>query len=223
EQLQSTWRSAVYGFFKTKVHIGYDQGRKFHFFRCAAQRCKGSGGVRRYQDSKDRSATSNLKSHAIKCFGNDAVAAAFSGGDSATQDGSIFAAFARQGQEPVTVSHRAHLSEETRAHIAKWCAESSRPLSIVNDREFKVLMKAGRPGTTIPSQKTVSRDIQAAFDKCRLRVDRILKGHSGKINFATDAWTSPNHRAFVAWTVHLHDAGHVLVFLLDIVEVPEVR
>ncbi|KAH9036800.1 hypothetical protein EDB85DRAFT_1888658 [Lactarius pseudohatsudake] len=46
EQLQTTWRSAVYGFFKTKVHIGYDQGHKFHFFQCAAQRCKGSGGVR---------------------------------------------------------------------------------------------------------------------------------------------------------------------------------
>ena len=43
------------------------------------------------------------------------------------------------------------------------------------------------------------------------------------MHFATDAWTSPNHRAFVAWTVHLHHEGHILTFLLDIIEVPEVR
>lgn len=46
--------------------------------------------------------------------------------------------------------------------------------------------------------------------------------HSGHVHFSTDAWTSPNHRAFVAWTVHLHHDGKILVFLLDIVEVPEV-
>jgi hypothetical protein len=37
-----------------------------------------------------------------------------------------------------------------------------------------------------------------------------------------DAWTSPNHRAFVAWTVHLHHEGNLLAFVLDIIEVPEV-
>jgi hypothetical protein len=47
--------------------------------------------------------------------------------------------------------------------------------------------------------------------------------HSGQVHFGTDAWTSTNHRAFVAWTVHLHHEGSILVFLLDIIEVPEVR
>lgn len=42
------------------------------------------------------------------------------------------------------------------------------------------------------------------------------------MHFATDAWTSPNHRAFVAWMVHLHHEGHILTFLLDIIEVPKV-
>jgi hypothetical protein len=46
--------------------------------------------------------------------------------------------------------------------------------------------------------------------------------HPGHVYFGTDAWTSLNHRAFVAWTVHLHHEGHVLCFLLDIIEVPEV-
>jgi len=114
ERLKSTWHSSVYGFFKSKVDIGYEGGRKFHYFRCAARRCKGSGGVRRYLDSKDRAATSNLKTHATKCFGSDAVEAAVNGTKSGARDGSIFAAFACPGQQAVSVSHRAHTTEETR-------------------------------------------------------------------------------------------------------------
>lgn len=36
-------------------------------------------------------------------------------------------------------------------------------------------MKAGRPGTSLPSTMTVSRDIKAAFERCRERIDTILK------------------------------------------------
>jgi hypothetical protein len=50
-----------------------------------------------------------------------------------------------------------------------------------------------------------------------------LQEHSGRIHVATDAWTSPNHHAFVAWTAHLRHEGHLLAFVLDIMEVPEVR
>ena len=38
---------------------------------------KGIHGVQHFQDSKDQAATSNLKSHAVKCFGQDTVDAAF--------------------------------------------------------------------------------------------------------------------------------------------------
>jgi hypothetical protein len=48
------------------------------------------------------------------------------------------------------------------------------------------------------------------------------KDYSGRLHFATDAWTSLNHRAFVAWMVHLQHKGKMLSFLLDFVEVPEV-
>ena len=61
------------------------------------------------------------------------------------------------------------------AHIVRWVTESNRPRNIVNDREFEVLMKAGRPGTTLPSVSTVGRDINAAFERCRERIDKLLK------------------------------------------------
>jgi hypothetical protein len=92
----------------------------------------------------------------------------------------------------------------------------------------------------IPSPDTILRDIKASFDKCQERVARLLQvcqfnvlclyfvadllpgqEHTGRLHFATDAWTSPNHRAFVAWMVHFEYEGVMMSFLLDIIEVPE--
>ena len=39
------------------------------------------------------------------------------------------------------------------------------------------------------------------------------------MNFATDAWTSPNHKAYVAITVHFEHEGEPVSMLLDLVEV----
>jgi hypothetical protein len=50
----------------------------------------------------------------------------------------------------------------------------------------------------------------------------MYQEHLGHLHFTTNAWTSPNHRAFVAWTVHLEYEGKMLCFLLDIIEVPKV-
>lgn len=47
----------------------------------------------------------------------------------------------------------------------------------------------------------------------------MLQSYEGELNFATDAWTTPNHKAFVAISVHLKHEGQPLAMLLDIVEV----
>lgn len=41
------------------------------------------------------------------------------------------------------------------------------------------------------------------------------------MSFATDAWTSPNQRAYVAITVHFQHNGEPISLLLDIVEVAQ--
>jgi hypothetical protein len=73
-----------------------------------------SGVVRRFQDSKDQSSTANLKHHALRCFGEDAVNEAITGKKSANRNGSIFALFARKGKQPVKYSHRVHSNPEVR-------------------------------------------------------------------------------------------------------------
>ena len=45
------------------------------------------------------------------------------------------------------------------------------------------------------------------------------KNYDGRLSFATDTWTSPNQRAFIAITVHLEHEGEPLLMLLDVVEV----
>ena len=47
----------------------------------------------------------------------------------------------------------------------------------------------------------------------------FLKEYDGRLSFATDAWTSPNQRVYVAITVHLEHKGEPVAMLLDIVEV----
>ena len=39
------------------------------------------------------------------------------------------------------------------------------------------------------------------------------------MNFATDTWTSPNHKAYTAITVHFEHEGVPISMLLDLVEV----
>src|SRR5882757_4068599 len=51
------------------------------------------------------------------------------------------------------------------------------------------------------------------------KADLLTQEHEGALSFATDAWTSPNHKAYVAVTVHFENKGVSVVMLLDIVEV----
>jgi hypothetical protein len=235
---KKSWRSPVYSFFNPEVTIEIHKGRVSHVFTCSAKKCKSTRNVRRYQDTGDKSSTANLRHHAVRCFSEDIVKNGESGG---SRSGNIFSAFARQGQQSVTYSHRAHSSTEFRyvhnfkfyvlflrlmyiyisAHIAKWVAESNRPANIVSDPELINLLTTGHPHLKVPSPNTVRRDIKAAYLKCRERITNLLRDHSGRVHFATDAWTSTNHYAFVAWTVHLEHEGTMLTFLLDLIEVPE--
>ena len=77
-------------------------------------KCKLNGGVRRYQDSKDKAATSNLKTHVVKCHSKDAVDAAVKKMEgNGLKDRLIFACFAHIGQKPVKFSHKTHMSLKT--------------------------------------------------------------------------------------------------------------
>jgi hypothetical protein len=109
-----------------------------------------------------------------------------------------------------------------RAEVVRWVSESLRPFDVVKDRGFLSLMKTGRPEYYLPSPSTVSQDVKLVFARTHQRIAKMLQEYDGRLNFATDAWTSPNHKAFVAISVHLEHDGVPISMILDIIEVAEV-
>ncbi|KAI0684076.1 hypothetical protein BC835DRAFT_1242500, partial [Cytidiella melzeri] len=216
-RLQRKWNAVVYAFFCPEVEIIHSGNRRAHVFRCAGSGC--SKTISRYLDTHDSTSTKNLRNHVKTCkaWGENilteaeglSVQEARSRIQNIPRAGSITAAFARQGKGTVRFSTRQHTKDETR----------KRPFSIVKDRGFISLMKTGRPSYWIPSPSTVSRDVKRVFARVRQRISNMLREHPGRINFATDAWTSPNHCAVIAITVHFEYGGVPLSLLLDVVEV----
>ena len=47
--------------------------------------------------------------------------------------------------------------------------------------------------------------------------------YDGDLNFATDAWMSPNHKTYIAVSAHLEWNGELLILILDIIEVAKVK
>ncbi|KAF8055640.1 hypothetical protein FPV67DRAFT_1435052 [Lyophyllum atratum] len=230
-RLSKDWTRPIYAFFKPVPDIRYVDGKRCHEFECGAKYCKGKSRlVRRFLHTSDKNSTGNLRRHAKKCWGQDVIEAA---DDAANADearetiaanpklrsGDITEAFARKGKGKVTYSYRQHTKAEARAEYVRWISESLRPIDIVKDRGFINLMKTGRPETYIPSPSTISCDIKLVFAKTKERVGKLLQEHDSALNFMTDAWTSPNHRSFVAFSTAFETNGVPVVLLLDFVEV----
>ena len=126
-RLIEDWTSPIYTFFGPIPDITYNaEGRRAHEFRCSAGVCKGKGTnkriVWRFLDTLDQTSSSNLKRHAVICWGGDTVGKALDakvdiesackilGGH---QNGSITAAFEHKGKGKVLYSHRQHTKAET--------------------------------------------------------------------------------------------------------------
>ncbi|KAG1876579.1 hypothetical protein DFJ58DRAFT_649726, partial [Suillus subalutaceus] len=220
EKLMKDWVSPIYAFFHPTPAIEYHEQCHCHVFKCAAHGC-------------NHKSTSNMRKHVKSCWGDAALQAAVDCGNtkaardgpikSLLETGSIKTSFDRKGKGKITYSHRQYTRAESRAEIVRWVSESLQSFEIVKDRGFISLMKTGRPEYYIPAPKTVARDVRLVFVKTRRHIARMLQDYTGKLNSATDAWTSPNHRAYVAVSVHLEHEGQPLSMILDIIEVSKVK
>ncbi|KAG2127194.1 uncharacterized protein EDB93DRAFT_1257150 [Suillus bovinus] len=222
-RLMKEWVSPVYAFFDPTPRITEVGGRRAHEFKCCAKGCKVT--IRQFLDKKDARLTGNMRKHVKSCWGEDALNAADNAKDAdevrAKIVGSILKKrvncgifrMERKGEIDLLA-----LSAHT-AEMVCWVSESLRPFEIVKDWGFQSLMKTGRPEYYIPSPSTISRDVRLVFARTHQRVAKMLQEYDGKINFTTDAWSSPNHRAFVVFSVHLEHKGIPLSLPLDIIEV----
>jgi hypothetical protein len=124
-----------------------------------------------------------------------------------------------------------------RIEIVHWIAENKRPFAIVKDHGFRDLMKTKRPKYQLPSPATVTQDVKHVFVSMwsllaiKLKANKDVTYYSwpqpellnvkaldGSLSFVTDAWTSPNGRAYITMTIHLEIKGNTKSLLLDIME-----
>ncbi|KAJ6468855.1 hypothetical protein C8R45DRAFT_837606 [Mycena sanguinolenta] len=232
EKLKKSSTSHIYAFYSGDVGIEYRDGKLHHIFTCAARSCKQT--VARNQQSKDASSTKNLTRHAKKCWGEDNIKAAADVKDLAEARRLLKANSGLKNQRLTDIfkqhasdtgesfSHVPLTREESRAEHVRWVSESLRPFAIVKDRAYRKLMKSGRPTAYIPSPSTVARDVKTLFQKTRDRLKNRFKKILACISLATDAWSSPNHYAYVAVSGHWEEDGRRMNCLLDFVEVPKV-
>ncbi|KAI9448957.1 hypothetical protein BJY52DRAFT_1094684, partial [Lactarius psammicola] len=217
--LSKNWDAPVYIFYKSTPKVEYFNNCKAHVFECAASSCcLKTRFICCILYTDDISSTSNLCQHARVCWGDEALAAADQTHDVKTacealrnhnsKNGSITAAFKHVGTGRVTYSHHQHTRIEAR-YIP------------INDHAFCCLMKTERPGYYIPSAEMLSRDVKNVFVHVRECIAKLLQEINGKLSFATDAWMSPNYKAYIAITVHFERNGTPMALLLDLVEVPK--
>jgi hypothetical protein len=125
------------------------------------------------------------------------------------------------------------------AEIIRWVCKSLHPFAIVGNRGFKQLMKTGCPHQYIPSASTVTRDVCRVFarvcqhvaDELQVSISYLMlvgthhlsQAYDGMLHFSTDAWTSPNHHAYVAFNVQYICNAKPISILLDFIKVDSVR
>ncbi|KAJ7668058.1 hypothetical protein B0H17DRAFT_950144, partial [Mycena rosella] len=222
EKLKKSWTSHIYAFYSGDVAIEYRDGKLHHVFSCAARSCTHT--IARNQQSQDASSTKNLRTHATKCWGEENVKAA-AGVKDLPEARRLFKANAGQKNARLTDMFKQHASTggESFSHVPLTKEQSRlRPFAIAKDHAYCKLMKTGRPTAYIPSPSTIARDVKVLFQKTRDRLKECFKKTPACISLATDAWTSPNHHAYVAVSGHWEEDGKRINCLLDFVEVPKV-
>lgn len=113
DRIRKEWTSPIYAFFETIPAIEHIGTRRSHVFSCASRGCKVT--VRRYLDTKDARSTGNMRKHAKKCWGDDAVSAADDAKDATEartkvvagilKNGKITTAFERKNKNKPTYSN----------------------------------------------------------------------------------------------------------------------
>ncbi|KAJ7163966.1 hypothetical protein C8R43DRAFT_879404, partial [Mycena crocata] len=215
------WTSHIYTFYQGDVRIEYRNDKLHHIFTCAAWNCNHT--IHCNQTSKDSNSTKNLRAHAKKCWGEDNMLAAEKV-KSLGEARKLLKDNSSVRNQRLTDIFKAHAvaGGESSSHVPLTNEQSRlRPFTIAKDQGYRRLMKSGRPSAYIPSPTTIVRDVKLLFHKTRERLKSAFRYTNYLL--ATEVWTSPNHRAYVAVSGHWEEDGKQINCLLDFVEVAKVR
>ena len=86
----------------------------------------------------------------------------------------VFTQTQKYGKKLSKLFCRTVLNPRHSAHLVKWITKNNRPVNIINDQELCDLLTAGQPSIELPSNKTISYDINASFEKCWDCISKLL-------------------------------------------------
>lgn len=94
--------------------------------------------------------------------------------------------------------------------ITKFIVKHFHPFSLIEEIEFRNLIKMLAPNYTIPSRKTLSNSLllqmyESVLQKVRADLDDVTA-----LSLTTDGWTSINNQHFIALTVHYINSDTIL-------------
>ncbi|KAI0760026.1 hypothetical protein C8Q74DRAFT_1319292 [Fomes fomentarius] len=145
--------------------------------------------------------------HAESCWGTETISIVKVHNkivDSIMETGTITAHITHKKDQNFYMHHQ-HTRVEVRMKIVQWVWSSL---------------------GTIPSPATILQDMKMVFVHSWSCITKVLQmsgtgmqEYKGKLVFVTNVWTSPNHCAFVAVTVHFKHHGNLISLLLDLVKV----
>lgn len=115
-------------------------------------------------------------------------------------------------RKPIKISLEKQINEQ----LVKMIVSEYHPLSLVEDKEFKKLLKLLNPNYSLPSRKTLSNSL---LPELYLKIHASVKEalcRTEYVAITTDGWTSINNDSYQAVTVHFIDENSKLkAFLLD--------
>lgn len=85
-----------------------------------------------------------------------------------------------------------------RAEHLRWVSESLRPFAIAKDRDYRRLMKSGRPSAYISSPTTIARDVKLLFNKTRGRLKKRFQVYKSSTFTLNTHMCSPRTRRHVS-------------------------
>lgn len=114
---------------------------------------------------------------------------------------------------------------EFKVKLVNFIVDNNVPFSVVENESFRdlVLSGAGREHLTVPSRRTIGREIDALYESVYKQLQTALSRAESRISITFDLWTDRRTRGYIGITGHYFDRELVLrAPLLAIEHMPKV-
>ncbi|XP_053319673.1 E3 SUMO-protein ligase ZBED1-like [Spea bombifrons] len=86
--------------------------------------------------------------------------------------------------------------------ILKMLVTDMRPLSMVEDQGFKIMVSVLNPGYTLPSRTNFTKLVERKYQEAFQNVKHAISANDCRIAFTADIWTSVATEAYLGITCH---------------------